>query len=122
MRRVSKQRAREIRRAKPDRDQFAEDFQCCMVCGKRGGLQTHEIARGPHRRKAYGKRCCWLRLCEECHDACGRYAQWPIQKQLALKMLRDPKHYDLDQFNAIRSRSILAVTQDEVDQWCNALK
>ena len=117
MRRVSKKRAREIRQAKPGRDQFAEEFGRCMICGKRSGLETHEIARGSHRRAAYGRRCCWLRLCRDCHDACGRYALWPVERQLALKLLRDSEHYDLEAFNAVRPRDIHAITQSEVNSW-----
>ena len=122
MRRVSKKRAREIRLAKPARDAFAEEFPRCMVCGVRHSLETHEIARGPHRRKAYGQRCCWLRLCQNCHTACSRYLSWPIQKQLALKKLCDPEYYDLELFNVIRSRAITAVNQDEIDAWCRLME
>lgn len=102
------------------RRQFAQEFGYCMRCldeWKRTclmfGLQTHEIARGVHRKEAVKHRATMLRLCELCHDTVSR---WPIAAQLALKRMRDPEHYDRVLVNRIRGRQPEAVTELEVDQ------
>lgn len=107
------------------RREFAAEFAFCFNCGdlwrKSGhgwpGLQTHEIARGPARKLAYADRTAWLRLCAGCHEAVGNLREWPIARQLALKLLCDPVWYDVERVNKLRGRAAGSVTQGEVMQW-----
>lgn len=89
-------------------------FHKCMACGGDGALETHEIARGPHRQKAMREPATWLRLCRACHDKMGT-AEWPIERQLQLKADCDPDYYDLAAVNRCRAREEDAITQEQVD-------
>ena len=89
-----------------------------------GGLETHEIASGAARQKALTEPATWLRLCYAHHR--GRYgvhdlSVWPIARQLALKKLCDPEHYDRVKVNLLRDRQPEAITEDEVMYWVEKL-
>ena len=58
-------------------------------------VDCHEILRGAHRARAIHERTTWLALCRRCHDAMDDYGRWPVARQLALKLLVDPAHFDL---------------------------
>lgn len=86
----------------------------CQVCCDSRPVDVHEIARGPARSRALGERCTWLALCRECHERVGDYEQWPIIRQLAVKLLADAEHFDLELFNSIRGRAAKAITLAEI--------
>lgn len=98
-----------------NRTEWGKQHRFCWVCGNTSSLQTHEIARGCHRKAAVKCPSAWMRLCIECHDLMGTN-EWPIVRQLALKHSRDPRHYDLLAVNGLRGRPASAITQDEVMQ------
>jgi len=110
MRPVSKKRQRANRAAAPVRKQFAEDFPCCMVCG-RCATDTHEISRGSSRGASLGVRAALLRLCRRCHDM---VQQWPLDTQLALKAVRDVEYFDRVEVNRLRGRADDAISEQEV--------
>lgn len=105
-----------------DRKGWANSFNRCWMCGARSHsglpLETHEMERrshGPQMRWAH--RCNYFRACHRCHD--GPLATMPHHKQLAYKLLADPKNYDLDSWLKIRDpdlRAPIRVTQQEVDE------
>ena len=102
---------------KVTRATWSQEQDRCMLCGKRGGdhpltrLETHEIARGPHRKKALECPAAFLRVCGFCHgDKLGT-----ITEQLAVKKFHDPECYDRVAVNHLRSRAPEAITEDEVD-------
>lgn len=106
------------------REEWSGDHMLCMVCGyvslSGENLETHEIARGTARAAAVTEPAAWLRVCgafaTNCHDALGDYKQWPVVRQLALKKMLDPYHYDRVAVNLLRDREPEAITEDEVDK------
>ena len=85
----------------------------CWLCGKPAN-QTHEIARGASKQAAMEEPAAWVRTCQRCHDDLGGYGKWPIDRQLALKRLMDPKHYSRTTVNRLRYREREAITHQEV--------
>jgi hypothetical protein len=70
----------------------------CWVCERTAhwsGLHCHEIANGSDRAKARREPACWIFVCGECHVHLQDKAEWPMVRQLALKMICDPERYDL---------------------------
>lgn len=116
MRRISKKRRRLLKEADEARNAFRIEHPRCMICGVQA-CDIHEIARGSLRHKAYCDRHTWLHLCRKCHDAVGNYANWPIARQLSVKMRSDPEYYDLEHFNRLRGRAPNAIEQCEVDNY-----
>ena len=81
---------------KDDRDEWRAKFchGCsCMVCGKLGMLDCHEIHSRARAPRKWGKRANYLAVCRACHE--GPIVNMPLSKQLAYKLLRDPDHFDL---------------------------
>ncbi len=115
MRRNTPKRAAADRRAAPVRRAYLEEFPVCQRPGCHyKATEVHEIARGPARAKAYQYRECWLALCRECHEEMGGYGVWPLERQLAVKMLVDYDYFNLLLFNWLRSRGPEAVTVPDV--------
>ena len=114
MRRVGKGMAAIKRKMKPERDDFLASFWLCQVCARKESVDVHEIARGPHRRKAIQHRCTWLAVCRDCHEELDNYSIWPLTRQLAVKLLHDGKHFDLPTFNVIRGRDEGAIEIEDV--------
>lgn len=109
-----------------NREEWSRDHCRCFVCGleSRSGenLETHEIADGFARGKALLEPATWLRLCgrfaNDCHQ--GQHGLhhkgiWPLSRQLALKKLRDPEHYNRLAVLRLKRLPDTAVTEDEVD-------
>lgn len=115
MKRQTNKRRAEDRTADAAREEFAVEFPRCMVPGcQRSSVDVHEIARGPARRVAYQERCAWLSLCRTCHDAMDDYSRWPLERQYALKALRDTEHYNRVRLNEMRGRAPDAISEREV--------
>ncbi len=76
---------------------------------------VHEIAKGQHRHNAIKHRACCLVVCSKCNcdDLCD-YSKWPIERQLAVKLLTDPEYFDLDLFNKVRGRAATAITLADI--------
>lgn len=111
----SDKRRAEASTAEAEREAFALEFPQCMVPGcRRQSCDVHEIARGPARRAAYLERCAWLSLCRICHDAMDDYSVWPLDRQYALKALRDTAFYDRQRLNELRGRAPDAISEQEV--------
>lgn len=104
------------------RSKFKAEYGRCMICGHEWRsadyfprvLETHEIARGTARSKAVVCRAAWLVLCREHHVAVGDLSKWPVARQLALKLIRDPEGFDRVAVNRLRGRQDEAITHDEV--------
>lgn len=117
MRRTSSNRAALLAEVAPARTAFALEFPDCWNCGSRWRrtfpqvLDTHEMVRGVDRHKALRNRSTWIRVCRTCHDI---VASWPLARQLALKRIHDPDHYDRVEVNRLRGRADNAVTEEEV--------
>jgi hypothetical protein len=87
----------------PVRNQFLFEYPNCAFCGERGGCSVHEILSGTgYRMLAFVSRACWLPACWDCNSnkATDRKL-WPVEKQLALKLLIDPLGFDQDEVDRI---------------------
>ena len=98
-----------------ERQRFAILETSCWICGDIA-TDTHEIARGVHRKAALTKRSCWLRLCHQCHieqvHGTGFWSRLAVQ--YALKMIRDGVHYNRVEINGVRGRAPDAIDEAEV--------
>ena len=106
-----------------ERTEFGLLNPFCWVCGRSDGyIETHEITRGVHRNVGVEERCTWIRLCREDHERFGDYTQWPIARQLAVKLICDPDYYDRQRVNLIRNaRTPDAITEQEVAKYVHHL-
>lgn len=100
------------------RADFGKQFTKCFLCGTMAIhtwpplLETHEIARGPHRKEALENRCALLRTCQRCHE---QYLDsMPIVTQLAIKAMNDGAYLDIEKTNLLRDRAPGAITDEEV--------
>lgn len=100
-------KVREAYRAEHDRCQADDDcpYAACVV---------HEIARGIHRQEAMKHRCALLALCSVHHEKMHDPSLWPIERQLARKMLVDPDHFDLEKICEIRDRAPTAIVLSDI--------
>ena len=115
MRKLSLSRQREERAMKPLHNTFRIEFPRCWICNQEANDGIHEITSGGGRRRGRQHRAAWVRTCRLCHDGLQDHRRWPIARQLALKALRDPAHYDRVVVNQIRGRDDDAI--NEVDVW-----
>lgn len=89
--------------------------QMCMHCDwdeKPKLLEVHEIERRSQAVNRWWHRCQGLLLCHACHS--GIYDSMPHARQLAVKYLKDPEHYDLEAWLKIKPRPSTYVTEEEV--------
>ncbi len=133
LRKVSAKRAKLNREVKGWRAAFINEVERCQVCGKKfkwdtaspemmdlgclftRKLSVHEIAKGSLRGFAMKHRACCLVVCSKCNcdDLCD-YSKWPIERQLAVKLITDPEYFDLELFNKVRGRAPTAITLADV--------
>lgn len=97
---------------------FAEQHARCWLCGTRREntwpprLEIHHMVRGANRQAAREEVCVLIRTCQRCHQEL--LEGMGIVDQLAIKLLRDPEHYDRPKVNELRRRAPDAVTDEEV--------
>jgi len=89
----------------------------CMICHVREVVDVHEIANGPARQEALGKREAWLALCRGCHEDVDDKRLWPVERQLAVKLVNDPEWFDPVIVNVLRGRDPEAITLVEIAQY-----
>lgn len=124
MRRVSEKRQALMRKVKPIRDSLRAEAGRCEICGyAHGGLDLHEIARGPCRAICLDKRFALLVVCRRCHEDLGSAREWPQARQLAIIAERRLFDYDLKSYleltsprapNRITLREVLEYMSDEL--------
>lgn len=98
----------------PVRNEFLLEMGACAVCRQCPAEQCHEISRGPARDASLSRRETWLGVCSTCHDLLDDYSQYPIERQLAIKLLVDPEWFDIRAVNELRGRAPDAITLPEV--------
>ena len=104
------------------REEWSQCHTYCMVCGSFSHswpLETHEIARGPHRAQALREPAAWIRTCHACHM--DTLDGMPVVQQLAIKKKHDPESYDRVTVNRLRRRADEAITEEEVDECLRSL-
>jgi hypothetical protein len=95
MRFQSKKQAAIYREWSPKRKLYLEDNRRCMVCANYS-TEVHEIFSGPLRMKAFVEIAAWLAVCTYCNqNPLTDRVEYPIERQLAIKLLNDPKNFDL---------------------------
>lgn len=110
MRNESKKAAYSRREFALSRNAYRDEFPRCQICHFRSTTDVHEIARGPARQLALGIREAWLGVCRCCHDDLDDYSVWPIERQLAIKLLEDPAWFNPALVNELRGRAPTAIT------------
>lgn len=107
----------------PMRRTMERDARGCWWCGTTEGLACHEMLNGPNRMRAFGRRECLLVLCSHCN--CNVFTdkkRFPLARQLAIKMLKDANHFDLDVIREVAApegcpNPPVLVTADDVLYW-----
>lgn len=96
MRFQSKKQAAIYREWGPIRRQYLLDNRRCMICANYS-TEVHEIFSGPLRMRSFIEIAAWLALCTDCNQnkVTDRKA-YPIERQLAIKLLHDAINFDLD--------------------------
>lgn len=77
--------------------------QLCMWCGKASKwppLEVHEICRRSRASRSWGSTANYALLCQSCHS--DLFATMSLARQLAVKKIKDPLHYDLEKWLEIR--------------------
>ena len=97
MRVRGKKQSAAYRQHEAERNAFLVEFgSVCAVCGAWRSTSVHEITPGRNRMRAFGVRAAWLPTCAVCN--CGRLMdkiEWPLARQLALKLIVDPEYFCL---------------------------
>lgn len=102
MRFQGKDQAAAYRLHGPERRDFLEKFWTCAVCGSCAGVDVHEMTPGKNRMRAFGVRAAWLPACAVCNcDRLTDKTEWPLARQLALKILVDPAYFNLTEIRRI---------------------
>jgi hypothetical protein len=115
LRKVNPDTARENAALAPVRRAFVEENPICMVCG--GASQcVHEISSGGGRFLGKKEPATWLSTCSHCNcEKMTDKGKYPVKRQLAIKMVMDPKNFDLEKFN--RCYALGSVHLDDVAQF-----
>lgn len=116
LRRKSAKRIALEKETNPARHKFVEDVGTCMICRQRPAQDPHEIPRGPAREKALREPRSWLAVCRICHDELDDFVQWPIARQIAVRM-----YWEIEQtcfiINELRCRAQTDCTPSDVLEW-----
>lgn len=107
MKRISTERKALMKEVGPDRREFIKEFGRCQNqepwAGEHfGALTVHEMTNGPNRERALRTRAALLVLCAGCN--CSDFTDkkvWPLERQLALKLVVDPEFFDLGAINEL---------------------
>ncbi len=73
----------------PTRKQFKEEYPVCMMCQTQPSQDAHEITRGIGREYALANPRLLLSVCRECHERLDNADEWPIHRQLYVRLLRE---------------------------------
>lgn len=122
MAKVSKKTRKENQELDPERKKWRLTFKRCFICNRRAPAHVHEILGGSEWR--YITRhlvCFYLAVCERCHAEIQSNSDWPAARQLAHKLIHDPKGFDLIKFNATTAGSRIEVTMKQIDSYLNEL-
>lgn len=97
MRKISKKTAAIYRKWGPVRKEFLWDHPYCFACGSGIDVAVHEMTPGKNRMRGFVERATWLTACNHCNcDRLTDASEWPLARQLALKLLHNPEYFDLE--------------------------
>lgn len=106
----SSKQAKLERQHRQPRTIFLSEFQQCWFCGNTS-TEVHEIANGNGiRNLAFAHRAAWAASCNRCnfHELTDK-TKWPIERQLAVKLINDPAFFDLPAICEMRGRAATAI-------------
>lgn len=89
---------------------FLGEFPHCWFCGQ-PSTEVHEIANGNGiRNLAFANRAAWAATCNNCNfnELTDKW-KWPIERQLAVKLVNDPMYFDLLAICEMRGRAPTAI-------------
>lgn len=96
------------------RAKFREEFPSCWCCGS-SPVSIHEILRGGSRGVALSERLTWFAACWLCNSGDLNDATiWPVKRQLAVKYIEDPKHFDLRRFLSLKREARTSITMADL--------
>ena len=103
----------------PQRDEFLHQHPTCMVCRERLSIDPHEILRGQYRLDAICEPALWLAVCRRCHGRLDNAEEWPLVRQVALKVFQDKLFSVGNVLHAVRrvcdnGRGPVVLDEDEV--------
>ena len=112
LRRVSADYKSRMSKLTPERKRYRN--QLCQCCGAERAKHVHEIAPAGQREAMLEYRQAWLALCPTCHLRMHNYADYPPERQLALKAIADPEYFDRVLINKLRGRDEDAISWPDV--------
>lgn len=87
-----------------ERDEYRKG--CCQFCGADRKCEVHEIVTRAKSEQSIEERCCWLRLCRDCHKFLQGQS---VDFQCAVKAVVDPEYWNRERINQLRARSDNAI-------------
>ena len=82
----------------------------CLTVTSQSDLHCHEMVRRSTAPHGWGVRANYLLLCAQCHDSFHR-GNFHLGTQLAIKLIEDPKHFNLRTINKISCREKIDLKQ-----------
>ena len=82
----------------------------CLTVTSQSDLHCHEMVRRSTAPKSWGVRANYLLLCAQCHEGFHR-GNIQLATQLAIKLIEDPKHFNLRTINKISCRQKIGLEQ-----------
>lgn len=121
---TDKEKAKDDRQLKKIRADWLKKFKRCMVCNRRKPESVHEIKGGNKwRHITEHNPVFWLAVCDGpfgCHSKIQNDPQWPESRQLAHKLVHNPKDFDLIEYNRILVKEV-DVTMPQIDGYLDSM-
>jgi cytochrome c553 len=118
MKQVNPKTAKIRRQARDPRAQYVAEHFTCQVCHKRQATECHEIVRRSTKANSILYRSTYIATCYDCHEnELGDYSRYPIARQLAVKLISDGDHFNLEEINRLRGRDANAITLTDVAKY-----
>lgn len=121
MNKISEKERKKLAGIRDARKEYREEFPRCVLTGE-WGTTVHEITSGwAGRAKGIIEPATWLAVSYRTNaETFTDKLKWPVQRQLALKMLVDAERYDLAKFNECYTHG--TVYQEDVDAWLDDVR
>jgi hypothetical protein len=121
MNKISEKERKKLAGIRDARKAYREKHPYCMLTGERG-VCIHEITSGTAgRARGIVEPATWLAVTYYVNsELFTNKAIWPVQRQLALKMLTNKEDYNLAIFNECYTHG--TVYQEDVDAWLDDVR
>ena len=121
MNKISEKERKKLAGIRAKRDAYKDEFPQCPLTGE-WRVECHEITSGwAGRANGIVEPAVWLSVAPRVNREWFTDKKvWPVQRQLALKMLVDPTRYSLEKFNECYTHG--TVYQEDVDAWLDDVR